>query len=184
MFCAKVKEFLSQNKIKYTERNIAADESALAELEKLGYMTTPVTVVDGEVVIGFDRAKLEKLLLVERLRGSGVRRITFAACGRPLGPWTISNATGSPSFRVLYPSPTPAPGNHPSTAYVLYAHLMSTFMAVIMSTFGKRVRQLRLRKKLSQERLAELAGLHLTVRGGIYKGKPNLSLLTSLKLLP
>ena len=50
MFCAKVKEFLSQNKIEYTSRNIAADESALAELEKLGYMATPVTVVDGEVV--------------------------------------------------------------------------------------------------------------------------------------
>jgi glutaredoxin len=63
MFCAKVKEFLSQNKIEYTDRNIAADESALADLEKLGYMTTPVTVVDGEVVIGFDRASLEKLLL-------------------------------------------------------------------------------------------------------------------------
>lgn len=65
MFCAKVKEFLSQNNIEYTDRNIAADESALAELEKLGYMTTPVTVVDGEVVVGFDRSKLEKLLLVE-----------------------------------------------------------------------------------------------------------------------
>jgi glutaredoxin 3 len=63
MFCAKVKEFLSQNKTEYTDRNIAADESALAELEQFGYMTTPVTVVDGEVVIGFDRAKLEKLLL-------------------------------------------------------------------------------------------------------------------------
>jgi len=63
MFCAKVKEFLSQNKIEYSERNIAADESALAELERLGFMTTPVTVVDGEVVIGFDRAKLETLLL-------------------------------------------------------------------------------------------------------------------------
>ena len=63
MFCAKVKEFLSQNKIEYSERNIAADESALAELEGLGFMTTPVTVVDGEVVIGFDRAKLETLLL-------------------------------------------------------------------------------------------------------------------------
>ncbi len=62
MFCAKVKEFLSQNKIDYTDRNIAADESALAELERLGYMTTPVTVVDGEVVIGFDRARLEKVL--------------------------------------------------------------------------------------------------------------------------
>ena len=62
MFCGKVKEFLSQNKIEFTDRNIAADETALQELEKLGYMTTPVTVVDGEVVVGFDRAKLENLL--------------------------------------------------------------------------------------------------------------------------
>ncbi len=77
---------------------------------------------------------------------------------------------------------TPAPGNHPSTAYVLYAHLMSTFMAVIMSTFGKRVRQLRLRKKLSQERLAELAGLHVTFVGAIERGKRNLSLVTIVKL--
>ena len=61
MFCAKVKEFLSQNKIEYTDRDIAVDETALADLQKLGYMTTPVTLVDGEVVIGFDRAKLEKL---------------------------------------------------------------------------------------------------------------------------
>lgn len=62
MFCDKVKEFLSQNKIAFTERNIAADPSALAELEKLGYMTTPVTAIDGEVVVGFDRARLEELL--------------------------------------------------------------------------------------------------------------------------
>jgi glutaredoxin 3 len=62
MFCGKVKEFLSQNKIEFVDRNIAADETALAELEKLGYMTTPVTVVDGEVIIGFDRARLEHLL--------------------------------------------------------------------------------------------------------------------------
>ncbi len=62
MFCGKVKEFLSQNKVEYTERSVVADDTALAELEKLGYMTTPVTVIDGEVVVGFDRAKLENLL--------------------------------------------------------------------------------------------------------------------------
>ena len=62
MFCGKVKEFLSQNKIEFTDRNIAADEAALAELEKLGYMTTPVTVIDGEVVVGFDAPKLQSLL--------------------------------------------------------------------------------------------------------------------------
>lgn len=62
MFCNRAKEFLSQNKIDFTERNVAVDPKALAELEKLGYMTTPVTLVDGEVVVGFDRAKLATLL--------------------------------------------------------------------------------------------------------------------------
>lgn len=62
MFCGKVKEFLSQRKVAFTERNIASDETALAELEKLGYMTTPVTLNDGQIVVGFDPTKLEKLL--------------------------------------------------------------------------------------------------------------------------
>ncbi len=62
MFCGKVKEFLSQNNITFTDRNIAADEAALNELEKLGYLTTPVTVIDGEVVVGFDAPKLRRLL--------------------------------------------------------------------------------------------------------------------------
>ena len=37
-------------------------KAAVSELEKLGYMTTPVTVIDSEVTVGFDRARLEKLL--------------------------------------------------------------------------------------------------------------------------
>lgn len=65
MFCGKVKEFLSQHKIDFTDRNIAADESALAELEKVGYMTTPVTLIDGEVVVGFDVPKLQTLLQLQ-----------------------------------------------------------------------------------------------------------------------
>jgi glutaredoxin len=60
-----VKEFLSQNNIDFTDRNIATDETALAELEKTGYMTTPVTIIDGEVVIGFDIAKLRALLQLD-----------------------------------------------------------------------------------------------------------------------
>ena len=57
-----MKEFLSQNKVDFTDRNIAEDEAALNELEKLGYLTTPVTVIDGEVVVGFDVPKLRTLL--------------------------------------------------------------------------------------------------------------------------
>lgn len=44
------------------DKNIRDDPAALAELQKLGYRATPVTVIDGEVVVGFDRGKLERLL--------------------------------------------------------------------------------------------------------------------------
>jgi glutaredoxin 3 len=62
MFCAGVKEFLSQRGVEFVEQDITEDEQTLAELGELGYMTTPVTVIDGEVVIGFDRERLEQLL--------------------------------------------------------------------------------------------------------------------------
>jgi len=62
MFCNRVKEFLSEKGVDFTERDITVDDLAIAELEELGYMTTPVTVIDGEVVIGFDRERLEHLL--------------------------------------------------------------------------------------------------------------------------
>ncbi len=62
MFCGKVKELLSQRGVPFIERDVSQDEQALGELEKLGVMTTPVTVIDDEIVIGFDRAKLEQWL--------------------------------------------------------------------------------------------------------------------------
>ena len=62
MFCSKVKEFLSQKGVKFIERDISQDENALTELKKLGIMTTPVTVIDSEIVVGFDQSKLEQLL--------------------------------------------------------------------------------------------------------------------------
>lgn len=63
-----MKEFLSQNKIDYIDRNIAVDETALKELEELGYMTTPVTVINGEVVVGFDAPKLRSLLEITSMK--------------------------------------------------------------------------------------------------------------------
>ncbi len=34
----------------------------MRELIEIGFMTTPVTVIDGEVVIGFNAKKLEELI--------------------------------------------------------------------------------------------------------------------------
>jgi glutaredoxin 3 len=63
MFCEKAKEFLSQQNVNFTERDVVNDAEALAELEELGIMTTPVIVIDDEVVVGFDRKRLQQLLV-------------------------------------------------------------------------------------------------------------------------
>jgi glutaredoxin len=62
MFCNRVKEFLRTQNVAFTDRDITTDDSALAELEKLGVMTTPVTVVDGQTVVGYDVNRLKSLL--------------------------------------------------------------------------------------------------------------------------
>jgi len=41
---------------------VREDPQALKELLSLGYQSTPVTLVDGEAVVGFDQEKLETLL--------------------------------------------------------------------------------------------------------------------------
>ncbi len=65
MFCNRTKEFLSQKGIEFEERDVSKDEAALQELQKRGLMTTPVTLIDDHAVVGFDRAKLAKLLGLE-----------------------------------------------------------------------------------------------------------------------
>ncbi len=65
MFCNRTKEFLSQKGVEFEERDVSKDEAALEELQKRGLMTTPVTLIDGDAVVGFDRAKLAKLLGLE-----------------------------------------------------------------------------------------------------------------------
>lgn len=57
-----MKEFLSQQGIEYTERDIVSDPSAIDELAELGFMTTPVVKIDDEVVVGFNQKKLLELL--------------------------------------------------------------------------------------------------------------------------
>jgi len=44
------------------DKNVREDPAALKELLALGYQSTPVTLIDGEAVVGFDQAKIEQLL--------------------------------------------------------------------------------------------------------------------------
>ena len=62
MFCKRVQEFLAQSGIVYEEKDITQDEAAFNELTGMGFYSTPVTLIDGEAVVGFDRARLEEKL--------------------------------------------------------------------------------------------------------------------------
>lgn len=68
-FCKMLKAFLQSQSIPYTDRNVADDEKALAEMQQVvpGNMSVPVVVFnkgqkDQEIQIGFDQAKVEHAL--------------------------------------------------------------------------------------------------------------------------
>ena len=53
--------WLQERKIPYKERKISEGNVA-KELMLLGYRTTPVIMIDEEIVVGFDPVKLAKAL--------------------------------------------------------------------------------------------------------------------------
>jgi len=58
-------EFLSQKGVEFVEKNVRADKAALKELIDMGFQSTPVTIVDGEAVVGFDQIKIMELIGIE-----------------------------------------------------------------------------------------------------------------------
>ena len=46
----------------YTEKDVDNDPAAREEMMQLGAQGTPVTVIDGEAVIGFDEESIDELL--------------------------------------------------------------------------------------------------------------------------
>ncbi|MBI2143859.1 glutathione S-transferase N-terminal domain-containing protein [Candidatus Woesearchaeota archaeon] len=64
-WCQKTKEFLKENSISFHEINVAADQKALQHMvDKSGQMGVPVIDVDGQIVVGFDKQMLKKLLKI------------------------------------------------------------------------------------------------------------------------
>lgn len=61
-YCTMAKEFLNEKGVSYEEKNISNDPAARKELMQKGYMGVPVIVVNGEEIVGFDKARLEQLL--------------------------------------------------------------------------------------------------------------------------
>ncbi len=63
-FCHSLEQYLDQKKVSYVTKDIEKDESAYNELmEKIGgrenFRGVPVSDVKGEIVLGFDRPKID-----------------------------------------------------------------------------------------------------------------------------
>ena len=63
VYCNKVKGFFKEKGITYQEFDVAGDLTKRQEMiEKSGQMGVPVIAVGDDMVIGFDRLQLSKLL--------------------------------------------------------------------------------------------------------------------------
>jgi glutaredoxin 3 len=102
-----VKEFLSQRGIGFVERDVSRDRSAAQELvSSTGQMGVPVTVINGQTIIGFDQARLEQALSQRQRPTLGVSvadasRITARqGTGITLGAYVGKVRPGSSAARI------------------------------------------------------------------------------------
>lgn len=64
-YCHMLKEYLDEKGFEYEDVNVAEDLQAREEMvEKSGQMGVPVSDIDGSIVVGFDREKVNELLSI------------------------------------------------------------------------------------------------------------------------
>ena len=62
-FCHMAKEYFKANNVAYTEHDVAADMDKRKEMvDKSGQMGVPVIQIDNELIIGFNKPMISKLL--------------------------------------------------------------------------------------------------------------------------
>ncbi len=63
-YCKATKEFFEENEVEYAEIDVSQDTQKAQEMvEKSGQMGVPVVDIDGEIITGFQKERLEELLI-------------------------------------------------------------------------------------------------------------------------
>jgi glutaredoxin 3 len=64
-YCVRVKQYLKDNAVNFEDVDVSMNEEAAGEMiKKSGQMGVPVIDIDGELIIGFDKEKINKLLKI------------------------------------------------------------------------------------------------------------------------
>ena len=65
-YCHTLKAYLEDNQVAFEDIDVAVDEKAREDMvKKSGQMGVPVTDIDGQIIIGFDRQKISELLNIK-----------------------------------------------------------------------------------------------------------------------
>ncbi len=62
-FCKRTKEFLKDKGFDFEDLDVSVNQDLAKEMvEKSGQMSVPVIEIDGEIIIGFDKERIEAIL--------------------------------------------------------------------------------------------------------------------------
>lgn len=63
-YCIRLKNYLNQRGIAFTAIDVSVDKEGLDKMVSIsGQMGVPVSDIDGQIVVGFDKEKIDKLLV-------------------------------------------------------------------------------------------------------------------------
>ena len=63
VYCVTLKKFLEEKGVEFEDIDVSSDEEAAKDMvERSGQMGVPVIEIDGEMIVGFDKAKISEKL--------------------------------------------------------------------------------------------------------------------------
>jgi glutaredoxin-like YruB-family protein len=103
-YCHMVKEYLSQRDVPFVEKDVSVDQAAAMDMvSRTGQQGVPVTEINGQFVVGFDRPRLEHLLKQQASRPALGVSVADASRHAPLvgqGAFVGKVRPGSPAQRA------------------------------------------------------------------------------------
>ena len=65
VYCKTLKGYFKKNEVEFEDIDVSKDEKQLQKMIKdSGQMGVPVVDIDGEIITGFDKEKIDKLLKI------------------------------------------------------------------------------------------------------------------------
>lgn len=65
-WCKRVKDYLKEKQFRFREVNIEKDPEGAREMKRRNLSGVPVVLINNQTVVGFDKARIDKLLDIKR----------------------------------------------------------------------------------------------------------------------